>query len=53
MGAAVAELIDLVERGGDGSSTGEDGRRTLSILLGILQSGAAGSARVTFPIQDQ
>ena len=39
MGAAVAELIDLIEGGGDGSSTGEDGRRTLSVLLGILQSG--------------
>jgi predicted dehydrogenase len=52
MGAAVAELIDLVERGGQGSSTGEDGRRTLSILLGILQSGASGGARVDFPIQD-
>jgi predicted dehydrogenase len=53
LGAAVAELIDLVERGGTGSSTGEDGRRTLSVLLGILQSAAAGSARVMFPIRDQ
>jgi predicted dehydrogenase len=52
LSAAVAELIDLVERGGPGSSTGEDGRRTLSVLLGILQSAAAGSARVTFPIRD-
>jgi predicted dehydrogenase len=53
LGAAVAELIDLIERGGPGSSTGEDGRRTLSVLLGILQSAAAGSTRVTFPIRDQ
>jgi predicted dehydrogenase len=50
--AAVEELIDLVEHGGAGSSSGEDGRRTLSILLGILQSNASG-ARVTFPIQDR
>ena len=53
MVAAIEELIGLVERGGQGSSTGEDGRRTLSILLGILQSNAAGSARIPFPIQDQ
>jgi predicted dehydrogenase len=51
--AAVEELVDLVERGGSGSSSGQDGRRTLSILLGILQSNAAGGARVTFPIQDR
>jgi predicted dehydrogenase len=51
--AAVEELIDLVERGGAGSSTGEDGRRTLAILLGILQSNAAGGARITFPVQDR
>jgi predicted dehydrogenase len=56
IGAAVSELIDLMEAGkgsAGGSSTGEDGLRTLSILLGILQSAAAESTRVTFPIQDQ
>jgi predicted dehydrogenase len=52
LGAAVSELIDLIEGGGTGSSTGEDARRTLSILLGILQSAAAGSKRISFPIQD-
>jgi predicted dehydrogenase len=53
--AALAELIDLVETGNatGGSSNGEDGRRTLSILLGILQSAAADSTRITFPIQDR
>jgi predicted dehydrogenase len=50
--AAVEELIDLVEHGGTGSSSGEDGRRTLSVLLGILQSNAAGGRRITFPNQD-
>lgn len=50
--AAVEELVDLVEHGGTGSSSGEDGRRTLSILLGILQSNATGSGKITFPIQD-
>lgn len=52
MVAAIDELIGLIERGGEGSSTGEDGRRVLSILLGILQSSAAGGVRVAFPIQD-
>jgi predicted dehydrogenase len=50
--AAIDELIGLVENGGAGSSNGQDGRRVLSILLGLLQSNAAGGARVTFPIQD-
>ncbi len=52
MSAAIDELIGLIERGGTGSSTGEDGRRTLSILLGILQSSAAGGAPVRFPVED-
>lgn len=52
MVAAIEELIRLIEQGGSGSSTGEDGRRVLSILLGILQSNAAGGTRINFPIQD-
>jgi predicted dehydrogenase len=52
-GAAIRELIGLIERGGAPSSSGTDGRRTLSILLAILQSNAAGSAKIDFPIQDQ
>ena len=47
------ELISLIENGGAGSSSGEDGRRTLSVLLGILQSAAAGCTRVTVPIRDR
>jgi predicted dehydrogenase len=50
--AAVDELVALVERGGQGTSTGQDGRRVLEILLGILQSSAAGARRVDFPIVD-
>jgi len=53
MVAAIAEIIGLIEHGGTGSSTGEDGRRVLSILLGILQSNAAGGAPIKFPIQDR
>ncbi len=53
MVAAIEELIALVEHGGTGSSTGEDGRRALSILLGVLQSNAMSGGRVTFPIDDR
>ena len=51
-GAAIRELIGLIERGGTPSSSAADGRRTLSILLGVLQSNAAGGRRVDFPITD-
>lgn len=50
--AAIRELIRLIEQGGRPSSSGEDGRKVLSILLAILQSNAAGSSRVTFPVHD-
>ncbi|HLW58316.1 MAG TPA: Gfo/Idh/MocA family oxidoreductase [bacterium] len=53
MGAAVAELLGLIEHGGSGSSTGEDGRRALSILLGILQSSDTGGGPVSFPVHDR
>lgn len=52
-GAAIRELIGLIERDGAPSSSGEDGRRTLSILLGIVQSSAAGGGRIDFPIADR
>jgi predicted dehydrogenase len=51
-GAAILELIDLIERGGAPSSSGADGKRTLSILLAMLQSNAAGSKRIDFPVTD-
>lgn len=53
MGAAVEEMLGLVEHGGRGSSTGEDGRRALSVLLAILQSNDAGGMPVAFPVQDR
>ncbi len=52
LAAAVRELVALVENGGTGTSTGEDGRRTLSIILGLLQSSAAGGVPVRFPVVD-
>ena len=51
--AAIPELIDMIETGRrEGTSTAQDGRRALSIILGILQSNVAGSGRLDFPIQD-
>ncbi len=52
MVAAIEEIIGMIEDGIPGTSTGEDGRRTLSILLGILQSSAAGGKRIDFPVAD-
>lgn len=52
MHAALWELIDLVENGGEPSSSGRDARRVLSILLGLLQSSTAGGAPVRFPVRD-
>lgn len=51
--AAVSELMTLVEEGGAGGSTGRDGRRDLSILLGILQSSHEGGSPATFPVVDR
>jgi predicted dehydrogenase len=51
--AAIEELIGLVEHGGRPSCSGEDGRRVLSILLGILQSSADGGRRLPFPVYDR
>jgi predicted dehydrogenase len=53
MSAAVDELIGLIERRGTPSSSGEDARKVLSILLGILQSSAAGGEKIRFPISDR
>lgn len=51
--AAIPELIDMIETGRrECTSSAQDGRRALSIILGILQSNLAGSSRIEFPIQD-
>jgi predicted dehydrogenase len=53
-GAGIRELIGMIESGERvSSSSGEDGRRTLSILLGMLQSADAGGRRVAFPVEDR
>jgi predicted dehydrogenase len=50
--AAIAEIIDAIERGGTVSSPPAAARTTLAVLLAILQSQAAGGAPVRFPIAD-
>ena len=49
--AAVAELIGLMETGGESQSSGREARKTLEVLLGILQSQADDGARIHFPIR--
>jgi predicted dehydrogenase len=54
--AAIRELIDLIERPGDGTRTGQcstrDARRVLGVLLAILQSQHQGNRPVTAPFVD-
>jgi predicted dehydrogenase len=56
--AGIEEIIRHVEAKKEGREIGalvsppEAGRRVLEILLGILQSNNAGSAKVTFPVAD-
>ncbi len=49
-GALVAELIHVLEHGGDLVSPGCDARMTLELLLGILKSHENGNNRVNFPL---
>ena len=43
---AVAELVEVLERGGTLVSPPEEGRKTLQIMLGILESHQKGNVRV-------
>jgi predicted dehydrogenase len=53
MVAAVEELVDQLDRSGDGTEALRAGRTTLEILLGILESADAGAARVDFPLVEE
>jgi predicted dehydrogenase len=44
--AYVPEIVDKLENGGDLVSTGREARKTLQIMLGILESHHAGNVRV-------
>ena len=50
--AAITELIDVIERGGQPACPPGEARKTLEIMLAILQSQAAGHTPVRFPVAD-
>lgn len=52
MVVAIEELIDLIERDGDGVAALRASRTTLEILLGILASADASSVKITFPLSE-
>ena len=49
---AYQELIGLVERGGEGVSSGREARKTLQIILGFLKSHQEGGKVVPVPEMD-
>ena len=49
MVAGFEELIDLIENGGDGVSPGREGRKTVQIMQGFLDSQQAGCRLVDVP----
>ena len=48
--AAVAELIRILEEGGDLVSPAREARKTVEIMMGILKSHHGGNCRVDFPM---
>ena len=49
MAAGFEELIDLIENGGEGVSPGREGRKTVQIMQGFLDSQQAGCRLVDVP----
>ena len=50
--AAIADLIDAMEQGRETVSPPREARKTLSIILAMLQSQAAGNTPIRFPVDD-
>jgi len=50
--AAIAELIGLIENGGQGQCSPREARKALRIILAILRSQHLGNVRVDLPIDD-
>ncbi len=48
--AAVAELVQVLEEGGDLVSPAREARKTVEMMLGILKSHHGGNCRVDFPL---
>ena len=51
--AAIKDLIQAIETGGETSSTGEDGRAALEMCIAIHESQRLGNQRVDFPVQNR
>ena len=47
--AAYEELVGLMESGGDGTSSGREARKTVQIMVGILESHQQGSRLIDVP----
>jgi predicted dehydrogenase len=50
--AAVADLVQAIETGRETASPPREARKTLAIILAMLQSQAAGNIPVRFPVED-
>jgi len=50
--AAIAEIIRCIEKGGQTLCPPREARKTLAIIIAIIQSSAAGSVPVKFPLVD-
>jgi predicted dehydrogenase len=48
--AAVAELIQVLEHGGELVSPAREARKTVELMLGILKSHHSGNSRIDFPL---
>ena len=51
--AAIAEMVTLLEQGGESVSPPREALRSVQIMLGILQSHHQGGARVAMPLTDR
>lgn len=51
--AAIKDLLQAIETGGETSSTGEDGRAALEICIAIHESQRLGNQRIDFPVQNR
>ena len=51
--AALAELIHVLEQGGELVSSGRSARKTLEVILAMLRSHTAGNVRVNLPLASE
>jgi predicted dehydrogenase len=50
--AAIAELVGLIENGGEGQCSPREARKALEIILAVLRSQEWGNVRVDLPLED-